>query len=197
MSIMKLIEPLGISSKTVYKYFKNKEALLEEALLLHYSQQYQALEDLSIELNAVTLLFDTWYGAIERAYNINNLLYRDLNYYYPKLERKIEAAIGEKFGGQFLQIVQKGMKEGVFKEDILPQVVMEGIYVLYKAIVQKELFKNFNASATEILLNTIAHYIRGFCTLKGMQILDEHLSNLRPFEEYTATSVRTPAKHQL
>jgi len=30
MSIQKLVEPLGISTKTVYKYFKNKEELLEE-----------------------------------------------------------------------------------------------------------------------------------------------------------------------
>ena len=45
MSIQKLVEPMGISTKTVYKYFKNKEELLEEALHLHYAQQFQILEE--------------------------------------------------------------------------------------------------------------------------------------------------------
>ena len=49
MSIQKLIEPLGISTKTVYKYFKNKEELLEEALHLHFAGQYKLLEQLSAD----------------------------------------------------------------------------------------------------------------------------------------------------
>ena len=67
MSIKKLIEPLGISTKTVYKYYKNKEELLEEVLQLLYNQQYQQVENLSAGQNVVTLLFDIWYLAIERA----------------------------------------------------------------------------------------------------------------------------------
>lgn len=40
MSIQKLVEPLRISSKTVYKYFKYKEEFLEEALNLFHAQQF-------------------------------------------------------------------------------------------------------------------------------------------------------------
>jgi hypothetical protein len=56
-------------------------------------------------------------------------------------------------------------------------VVLEGIFVLYAAIVRTEQFKNFKKSASDILVSTIAVYIRGFCTQQGVQKLDEHIVN--------------------
>jgi len=141
MSIKKLIEPLGISTKTVYKYYKNKEELLEEVLQLLYNQQYQQIENLSAGQNVVTLLFDIWYLAIEQAYDVNNLFYKDLHYYYPELEKKNELAVGAKFGLLLENLIRKGINAGVFKEGILPEVAMEGIYVLYNAIARTDLFK--------------------------------------------------------
>jgi len=181
MSIKKLIEPLGISTKTVYKYYKNKEELLEEVLQLLYNQQYQQFENLSADQDAVSLLFEIWYTAIERAYDVNDLFHKDLHYYYPELEIKIELAIGSKFGQQFQNLIQKGINERVFKEDIRPEVAMEGIYVLYNAIARTELFKKFNVSPYQILLNTIAIYVRGLCTPKGIQKLEEYIATREPF----------------
>ena len=45
MSIQKLVESLNISTKTVYKYFKNKEELLEAVLYRYHGEQYQLLEN--------------------------------------------------------------------------------------------------------------------------------------------------------
>jgi AcrR family transcriptional regulator len=191
MSIKKLIEPLGISTKTVYKYYKNKEELLEEVLQLQYDQQFHLVENLSADENVVLRLFDIWYLAIERAYDVNNLFYKDLHYYYPELESKIELAIGAKFAMQLENLICKGISVGVFKGDILPEVAMEGIYVLYNAIARTELFKRFGVSPYEILLNSIAIYIRGLCTPKGIQELEEYIATRKPFGEINATGSTT------
>jgi AcrR family transcriptional regulator len=183
MSIKKLIEPLGISTKTVYKYFKNKEELLEEVLRVHYNQQYQLVENLTSERNVVPLLFDIWYFAIEHAFNVNNLFYKDLHHYFPELERKIEVEMGSKFGIQFQNLIQKGINERVFKEDILPEVAMEGIYVLYNAIARTELYERFGVSPRNIFLSSIALYIRGFCTPNGIQELEDYIVSQKPFEK--------------
>jgi AcrR family transcriptional regulator len=182
MSIKKLVDPLDISTKTVYKYFKNKEALLEAVLHLHYNQQYQLLEDHSADQNVVALIIDIWHAAIEREYSVNNKFFHDLHYYYPELERKTEAATGQKIWKQIRQIVQKGIKGGVFKKDICPEVAMEGIAVLYGAVARTREFKRFHVSPHEIFLNTIVLYIRGFCTRKGIKELDKHIKTLKPFK---------------
>lgn len=178
MSIRKLVDPIGISTKTFYKYFKDKEELLEAVLHLHYTQQYQLLENYSADQNVVTLFFDIWHAAIEGEYSVSNKFFHDLHYYYPELERKTEAAIGHKFWKKIEQIVQKGIKEGVFREDSCPEVVLEGIAVLYGAVARSGDFKKFRKSPHEIFLNTIVLYIRGLCTRKGIRQLDKHISSL-------------------
>lgn len=181
MSIQKLIAPMGISTKTVYKYFKNKEELLEEVLNLHYSIQYNQLVELSESQNVVPLFFDIWYMAIEKEYSVNNTFFYDLHYYYPDLERKAEIGVSDKFWTKIEQILIKGIEEGVFKADIHTEVALDGIAVLYDSIVHTEKFQRFNVPPFEIFLNTIALYIRGICLPKGIQELDEHLDTLKPF----------------
>ncbi len=181
MSIQKLVEPLGISTKTVYKYFKNKEELLEEALRLFYAQQYQTLEELSADQKAVPLLLDIWYKAFEREYKVTNVFFRDLNYYYPELERKIQADFSAKFSSKFLAIIHKGMAEGVFQDSIHAEIVLEGIYVLYDAAARTERFKPLRVTPFEVLLGTIVIYLRGICTITGIRELDAHVQQFLPF----------------
>lgn len=181
MSIQKLVAPMGISTKTVYKYFKNKEELLEHALHLFYAQQYQTLEKLSSDHSAVSLILDVWYMAAEREYKVTNVFFHDLHYYYPDLESKIEAAISTKFHKKFNQIIEKGIADGVFRSEINPEIVMEGIYILYAITVRSEKMKRFRADPLNILLNTIVIYIRGFCTQAGIKELDRHIQTFASF----------------
>jgi len=178
MSIQKLVEPMGISTKTVYKYFKNKEELLEEVLYLYYAGQYQLLENLAADQNTIHLLFNIWYTAIEGSYKTSTVFFADLQYYYPQLERRVEASIGEKFTRQFVLIIRKGIQEGVFKKELLPDVAVESIYVLYDAIVRNGRYKKYKVPPYELLLNTITTYIRGFCTPAGISELEACINSL-------------------
>jgi len=182
MSIQKLIAPLGISTKTVYKYFKNKEELLEEALHLYYMQQYELMENLSEGQSAVPLFFDIWYKGIETECKINKIFFQDLQYYYPEVEKKIETTISKKIWKKFRQIIQQGIKEGCFREDLDPEVLLESLSVLYTTSARTAQFKPFRLSISMLYINTIAVYIRGLCTPKGVAILDEHIKTFKIFE---------------
>src|SRR5579862_2083979 len=161
MSNQKLVDQLGISTKTVYKHFKNKEDLLEEVLYLYHDQQYEMLKNLGQGQNAACLFFDVWQMAIETEYKINKNFYEDLHYYYPELERKVNAFIGKKFERLFLSIIHRGIEQGTFQKYILPEAALKSVLVLLKAAVRTNEFKSFHLSANDLLLNTIAFYIRG------------------------------------
>jgi AcrR family transcriptional regulator len=179
MSNQKLVELLGISTKTLYKYFKNKEELLEEALHLYHSGQYEMLQKLPVGQNAACLFLDVWQIAVETEYKVNKGFYEDLHYYYPELENKVNAAIGNKFEQFFLTIIHSGIEQGDFRKDFLPEVALNSVFALLKAAVRTEEFTSLRLSATELLLNTIANYIRGLCTEKGLLALDEHIQALK------------------
>lgn len=65
MSNDKLVALLGISTKTIYKHFKNKEKLLEDVLHLYHDQKYEMLQNLPADQNSVSILLDVWRVAIE------------------------------------------------------------------------------------------------------------------------------------
>lgn len=175
MSIQKLIEPLGISTKTVYKYFKNKEELLEEALNLYHAQRYRNLDHLSAEGDVIPLFFDIWYTSVEVTYKINKAFFTDLHYYYPELGSKIEASSRIQYHKRFIHIIQRGMDKGVFEKDINVEVILESILVLFTSIIRDDKYKTFHLSPYNIFLNTIAVYIRGFCTARGIEELNDYI----------------------
>ena len=175
MSNQKLVDWLGISTKTIYKYFKNKEELLEEVLYLYHNGQYERLLSLSKEQNAACHFFDVWQIAVEMEYKVNQRFYQDLHHYYPELEKKVERVIAKKFEQHFLSIILQGMEQGAFRQDILPEVALGCILTLHGAAVRTERFKRFGLTATDLLLQTTANYIRGLCTDEGLKALEEHI----------------------
>ena len=187
ISIQKLVEPLGISTKTVYKYFKNKEELLEEALDLFHRQHRETWKNVSSNQNAVVVFFDIWYTAIEIEYNVNKVFFEDLHYYYPKLEKKKETALSKEYSKQFIEVIDRGINQGVFRANINPQIIFMGITVLYQAIAREGRFNSYRATTKEIMFNTITPYIRGFCTEKGIAVLDEHIQTLKTSAKVQAT----------
>lgn len=178
MSIQKLVAPLGISTKTVYKYFKNKEKLLEAALKLYYTDQFSLWDEFSEGKDAASLLFDLWYTGLENECKVNKLFFDDLKYYYPEVEKKIEAGISKRVWESFTGIIQKGKEEAIFREDIKTEMILEAISCVYTAIARKGQFKKFRSPVNIIFLNTISVFIRGICTSKGIRELDQHIASL-------------------
>ncbi len=173
MSVQKLVMPLGISTKTFYRHFKNKEELLEEVLLFHYRNQFKLLKEHSSEQNPVHLLVKVWQVAFEGDNSINNRFFQDLHRYYPELERKVEIQVGESFWIELKQLIYKGIEDQFFSDDIKPEVVLEAISVLYHSCVRSGQFEKFNASEDLLFKNTAGVLIRGICTAKGLQVFEQ------------------------
>lgn len=175
MSNIKLVELLGISTKTIYKHFTNKEELLEEVLYFYHNIQYEKLVTLQSDQNAACLFFDVWQLAAETEYRINKLFYDDLGYYYPELEKKVEKSIGSKFELFFISVLQKGIEEGSFKREIPAEVALQSVLLLHRAAMRSKRFRKLRLSANDLFLDTTAIYIRGLCTDEGIQALEKHI----------------------
>lgn len=177
MTVQKLIEPMGISTKTVYKYFSNKEDLLKHCLLKHYSESNTQLNLLKDESrNPVIIMFEIWHNAIATDFGINHIFYHDLNYYYPQLQDAVIGKFLKKYILAIQQLIIKGIEQGYFRDDIIPGMVPEVIGVLYSSITRTQLFKKYKLTTFELMQNTIDAYLRGICTEKGLKELKKNNS---------------------
>jgi len=172
MTIQKLVEPLGISTKTVYKYFANKEDLLRDCLVLHYTGLMdQVAARTTQNANAVVTLENIWEQAIRADFGVNRIFYHDLNYYYPALQDEILKTQGGQLEKFILQLIKKGILEGHFRKELDPQVIFLAITVLYRSLTRTKDFLKFNHSPEELVRQTVQVYLRGICTEKGLKYL--------------------------
>lgn len=176
MSNDKLAKALGISTKTLYKYFINKEQLLEQAAQLFHKQQYEMLNSLPVAPNAAIQFYEIWEQGVAIEYDVNKAFFKDLSYYYPEVADRIEKSISKKFIRKFQELLERGILKGDLRNDIIPEVIMESIFVQYTALVRTERFKKFKLSSRQAFHHTIAVIIRGLCTSKSLQAFDSYIS---------------------
>ena len=177
MTVQKLIEPIGISTKTVYKYFNNKEELLKHCLVKHYSDLARDFDmESSADMNPLITLFKLWYDAMELDFGVNHVFYHDLNYYYPQLQDSILHRFFKKNFSELEKLIQMGIKQGYFRSDIVPALIPEVISVLYSSITRTGQFKRYKLTPGVLMQNTIEAYLRGICTEKGLKELKRNYS---------------------
>ncbi len=173
MTVQNLVSPLGISTKTVYKYFQNKEELLKECLGLHYSSQIrELLESIDKCPNAVQAMATVWNLTIEADFGVAKSFYHDLNYYYPSLQDKILKKYGNKISDTIVKLMNSGIKEGYFIKDLNPMLWLKAMTVLYSSITRTDQYKNLKLSTKELAEQTVIVYLRGICTEKGLKELN-------------------------
>jgi AcrR family transcriptional regulator len=172
MTIQKLVEPLGISSKTVYKYFSNKEDVLRACLALHYSGlRSQALIVVESCPNAALALEQVWKQAIHTDFGINRVFYYDLNHYYPALQDEILKKHGGKIEKTLLKLIRDGMTDGYFRKELDPRIIFEAMTIIYRSLTRTDDFRKFRNTAESLASQTILVYLRGICTEKGLKEL--------------------------
>ena len=173
MTMQKLVLALGISTKTMYKYFSNKEELLEECLKLHYTADGRMLDELLAgSPNVVASIWKIYSKALEMDFGVNHLFYHDLNYYYPELQ---DSTIKQYSGGALDAItglIEQGINEGYFLDYLKAPVVLETLTILYASVTRSNVYKKFDMKS-ELIKHTIVIYLRGICTEKGLQIINQ------------------------
>jgi AcrR family transcriptional regulator len=174
MTILKLVKEMDISTKTVYKYFADKEDLLEQCLLVHYkllSNNLLMLEESSS--NPVISVYRMWEGALELDFGVNHIFYRDLNYYYPKMQDSVLNKTVRKNPDSIMKFIDDAIRKGYFRKDANPQVVLAVMETLYTSICRTETFKHIKIKPEILLQNTMEPYLRGLCTTKGLKAFEK------------------------
>jgi AcrR family transcriptional regulator len=174
MTMQKLASAMGVSTKTMYKFFADKEELLEECLKVHYSGMDKEIQDIvNSETNPVTFICGIYAKSISLDFGANHLFYHDLNYYYPDLQDKVIRQLTSQMGDILSYTINAGIAEGYFLPYLRPAVVLEVLTVLYTSVTRHNTYKKHNLSPFEIARHTIDIYLRGICTEKGLKIINE------------------------
>lgn len=168
---------LGVSKRTIYECFTDKEQLLSECLRYIYRRMLNEVREKIRKssqntLDAILILYSSHFDMLKLGHKD---FFSDLQH-YPSIkkerERK-EISNNQKFKAW----MQQGIKEGLFREDLNADVL---IYILKRdleLIVNCEEFKEY--SADELGKNFILFYLRGIATPKGQNIIEDFIKEIK------------------
>ncbi len=164
---------LGISKRTVYESFTDKEELLQESLkYIHKAMQEAGRQKIKeTSSNTLETLLTLYYIYFEMLKKANKKFFLDLKK-YPKIIEYQKAK--EKLNNEkFKRWIQKGIKEGLFRDDANSDIIL---YILKRDIEYITVSNEFsNYSIDELGRSFILFYLRGIATSKGQEIIENFI----------------------
>jgi len=169
VSMEEIASALGISKKTLYKHFSNKEHLLNEI----FSSISQQTENYTTDLFAnkdytyvqkVKLMLEY---VSEHVGKFKGPMMGDLQTYYPKIWEKIHLFMKKKAWEKFTMLVDEGITHGIFRNDINKQIVVLMYVFSLQNLLTPEVLAQVPLSADQIYKTLINVIFEGILTDEG------------------------------
>ncbi|OQX97571.1 MAG: hypothetical protein B6I20_12315 [Bacteroidetes bacterium 4572_117] len=170
---------LGISKKTLYQFVANKKELVEKVIQSEMERAGKAHESISkMKLNSIEELLEVSKLMNERLKNHNPALFFDLKKYYPALFVEVTKIKRKKAYESILNNLKKGMKEGLYRKKINPDVIAKIYVSRIEQSYDNSIFSIAEITSIEFFNEVLVYHLHGICNEKGLQILNEKLKEL-------------------
>lgn len=170
-----IAESLGMSKRTLYEYFPNKEKLLKECILYKhkiYSEEMKQLLD-TID-NPLEIIHIHISKAIKNISQIHPNFSKDLKKYHPKILQDVFLPLKEKNTAYTKEVITRGKKQGYFRQDIDPDIMADLIHIQFHRLDEFPLDRH---PKTEVFKHIVMGLIRGMATEKGMKNIKQLFEN--------------------
>mgnify|MGYP003683789963 CR=1 FL=1 len=166
---------LGISKKTLYKYFNNKHSLVEETTSTMHESCFIVIEAIANQgFNAIEENFEIKKMFKEMFQNASSSPIYQLKKYYPKIHEKTMEKEIVLFSECFKKNFEKGILEGYYREDINIELVTQFYFSLVFSIHENTL-ENYKIPKLE--QEVLVYHTRAIATEKGLLELEKQLKN--------------------
>jgi TetR/AcrR family transcriptional regulator, cholesterol catabolism regulator len=166
---------LGMSKKTIYQSFKEKDEIVHRLMQSHIKKdECTFTETYAKATNVVEEVFNMMRNITEIFSRINPLLFYELQKYYPQ-SWKLMKDFKEEFVQKMVeQSLEKGKKDGYVRQDvntrILSRLRMEEVELAFNPAV----YPADKFSIVEVQLTLVEHFLYGICTLKGHKLINKY-----------------------
>lgn len=165
---------MGISKKTIYKYFKNKEILVEESTNLMHESCHQVIDTIVEQgYNPIKENFEIKKMFKEMFQNADSSPIYQLKKYYPKIHQKVMTKEMGTFYECMKNNINRGIEQKYYREDINIDYVVQFYLALVFHIHENIPMNRIN----EVELKALEYHTRAIATAKGREELEYQLNN--------------------
>ena len=167
---------LGISKRTLYEVFEDKETLLREVLLKNQVDKNEFLENLLAEsTNVLEVILVCFQKSIEMFHKTNKRFFEDLKK-YPSIYNMMKNS-REKESESTIAFFKSGVEQGIFRDDVNFAIINLLVREQFDLLLNTNICSEY--PFLEVYESIMFTFIRGIATEKGAKVLETFIQEYR------------------
>lgn len=171
VSMDDIAHKLGISKKTIYQFFEDKDDLVNQvAIMLLEERMKEYKQNSDTAGNAIEELFTMSRLLRKHFSEINPALMYDVQKYHPQAWELFLRHENDVVYDSVMANLESGIKEGYFRPEINAKVLarfrVEQIHVSFN----EHLYPKDQFDFTEVQVQLFDHYVHGLLTKSGLEL---------------------------
>lgn len=162
-----------ISKKTIYKYFNNKEVLIESATEIVHQKIHEIIDEIIAKnFNAIQENFEIRRLFKEMFQSFDTSPVYQLKKHYPGVYEKMMANELEDCNAVFRQNIEKGIEQGLYRDNVDVETYILFYYTLIFSINETTQLEN---EVLRLEMHALEYHTRAMATTKGIEELEKQL----------------------
>ncbi|GAB2789136.1 AcrR family transcriptional regulator [Hymenobacter luteus] len=166
---------LGISKKTLYKWYENKDQIVSAVISTHLNGVQGECEGIVGQArNAVDEMIQMMDWAKRQFSNVNPSAIHDLRKYYPAAWNLFHAHKNKYILSQIQANLQRGVAEGLYRPDLDIEVLSRLRLAQIDVLFDPDIFPHTQFEQARVQMACNEHFLLGMVTLKGHKLINEY-----------------------
>jgi AcrR family transcriptional regulator len=162
-----------ISKKTIYKYFCNKEVLIDETVNNVHKQVHETIQKIASQgLNAIEENFTVRRMFKDMFNSTDTSPIYQLKKHYPEIYENVMSKQLEECNWFFYQNIEKGIAQDLYRSDVNVETYAKFYYILIFSINENTVLER---ESQELEFQALEYHTRAMATPKGIAELEKQL----------------------
>jgi TetR/AcrR family transcriptional regulator, cholesterol catabolism regulator len=167
--------PLGMSKKTLYQYYTDKEALVGEVFITVMEQnRTHCLCDVNVADNAIHEVFLAFDRVQEMFATMNPAILFELQKYHPRVFSRFTQFKNEFLYNIIRANLERGMAEGLYRPDIDTDVLTRFRLHCLMLAFNADVFLADTTRMVHIEQQLLEHFLYGLATPRGVKLIQKY-----------------------
>lgn len=166
---------LGISKKTIYQFYADKDTLVEGVLDIEIQRNFRECEShKKNKENAVHQIFLSLDEMQEMFTHLNPTIVHDIQKYHPRVFKILNQHKENFIYTIIKENLENGIKEGLYRPeiniDILTKFHIESIFLTFNT----EIYPSSKYNLTEVSQEILENFLYGIVSIKGVKKIQQY-----------------------
>ncbi|WP_299053940.1 TetR/AcrR family transcriptional regulator [uncultured Polaribacter sp.] len=167
---------LGVSKKTIYKFFKNKTELVKAVTDHMFDIICEGIDVIcQKKLNPIEEIFSIKRMVMQHLKDEKSSPQYQLQKYYPKIYGSLKTKQFQILQETIKENLKTGVHLGLFRDNIDVEFIARIYFYGMIGIKDQEVFPLSNFSMNDLMLNYLEYHLRGISTEQGVKELNKQL----------------------